>query len=309
MNAAISLNGLSKVYAGAAEPALRGVSLAIAPGEIYGFLGPNGAGKSTAIRLLMGFIRPSAGTAAILGMDTVSRSLAIKRRVGYLAGEVALYPNMTGRSLLDYLGRLQPVKSPAYLNGLIGAFGAELDKPVRELSKGNRQKLGIIQAFAHQPEVLILDEPTGGLDPLMQETFYELTLEASRHGASVFFSSHNLSEVQRVCHRIGFIKQGRLIAEHAVDRLGDANRAGASQVFDISFEGGAPDGELRKLSGVSVKRLSPSRLRVTVSGSLPPLLTLLGKHRAFQIISQETSIEDEFMSLYGEKSHGADNSD
>ncbi|RWZ79400.1 MAG: ABC transporter ATP-binding protein [Candidatus Chaera renei] len=301
MNAAISLNGLSKVYAGAAEPALRGVSLAIAPGEIYGFLGPNGAGKSTCIRTLMGFIRPTAGKASILGLDIVKDSVAIKRRVGYLAGEVALYQDMTGRQLMDYLSALQPLKSANCLRRLVEDFQAEMNRPVRELSKGNRQKLGIIQAFAHQPEVLILDEPTGGLDPLMQEVFYDLVATASGDGASVFFSSHNLSEVQRVCRRIGFIKNGRLVAEHPVNRQ-EAGAKTARQRFIVSFDGPAPYFQIKNLPGVKVSRQNSGDLTIEVVGELAPLLKLLGQCRVKRLTSREQDIESEFLNLYQEES-------
>ncbi len=300
MRPAIFLDNLSKTYPGSSRPALDGVSLSIAPGEIYGFLGPNGAGKSTCIRTLMGFIRPTAGAAKILGLDIVRDSVAIKRRVGYLAGDVALYGNMTGRQLMDYLSALQPLKSSGYLRRLIKDFQVEMTRPIKELSKGNRQKLGIIQAFAHQPEVLILDEPTGGLDPLMQEVFYDLVTRASGDGASIFFSSHNLSEVQRVCQRIGFIKNGCLAAEHPVNRR-ETGAKTARQRFIVSFDGPAPYLQIKKLASVKVSWQNGEDLTIETGDELAPLLRLLGRYRVKRLISRGDNIESEFLSLYQEE--------
>ena len=212
----IETTDLSKIFKTGDTPALDALNLSVKKGEVYGFLGANGAGKSTTIRLLLNFIQPSSGRARIMGQDVVSEGVAIKRLVGYLAGDVALWPKVTGNEVFAYLGKLQSQVNHDYLAELIKRFEAEPDKRIDQLSKGNRQKIGIIQALMHQPDVLILDEPTSGLDPLMQEVFYEEIRRAADRGAAVFVSSHNLTEAQRMCDRVGIIKHGRLIREYSI---------------------------------------------------------------------------------------------
>jgi ABC-2 type transport system ATP-binding protein len=246
--AAIAVSNLGKRYGRSEKMALKGLNLEVRPGEVYGFLGPNGAGKSTTIRLLMNFIQPTEGGASILGKDIVNDAVEIKRSVGYLAGEIALYPKMTGRQLLDYMADLNPPGSRKYITDLAARFQANLDVKIRDLSKGNRQKIGLLQAFMNKPKVLILDEPTSGLDPLMQEEFFGLLEETTKSGGSVFVSSHNLAEVQRMCDRIGFIREGELIAEQNIADIA----AAASRTFDITFVEEAPATELKKIPGASV---------------------------------------------------------
>ena len=193
--------------------ALESLDLAVAEGEIFGFLGPNGAGKSTAIRLLLGFLHPTAGTGALFGLDIVRDSVAIRRRVGYLPGGIALYDSMTGERLLDYLGELsgrRPVRRAEWCDRL-ELSSATLRRLVRDYSRGMRQKIGIIQALQHDPELAILDEPTEGLDPLMQRAFYDILDSLKAEGRTIFFSSHVLSEVERVCDRVAIIRRGQLI--------------------------------------------------------------------------------------------------
>src|SRR5579871_3030574 len=226
---AIVTYNLSKRYDGAKNFALKALDIDVNRGEVYGFLGPNGAGKSTTIRLLMNFILPTAGEAKIVGYDSVTDSTTVKSHVGYLSGDFAVYQKMTGEEFLDYMAALQPVKNPSYIHHLARLFKAELHRRISELSKGNRQKLGIIQAFMHEPDVLILDEPTSGLDPLMQEEFFELVRDAKDRGASLFISSHNLNEVQKMCDRVGFIREGKLIAEQNIADFA----ASSIQTYDI----------------------------------------------------------------------------
>lgn len=233
---AINIKHLSKRYPGAKTFALKNLSLQVMPGEIYGFLGPNGASKSTTIRTLLNFIQPTSGTAVIAGYDIVNDSVKLKQSVGYLAGDVALYPKMSGKQLLDYLAALQPALRPVYERELINLFKIDLNQPIRTLSKGNRQKLGLIQAFAHEPAVLILDEPTNGLDPLMQELFFKLIDEAKERKAAVFVSSHNLAEAQKICDRVGFIREGTLVVEQTMNELNHAS----AQIYDIVFAEAVP---------------------------------------------------------------------
>lgn len=291
---AIITRGLSKRYGGAETYAVKDLSLKVKRGEIYGFLGPNGAGKSTTIRLLLNFIQPTNGSATILGKDIINNSVIIKKNIGYLSGEVALYPKMTGRQFLRYMAELQPPKDGTYLNGLKQRLQAETDVPIRSLSRGNRQKIGIIQAFMHQPDVLILDEPTTGLDPLMQEEFFKLLRETKARKACVFFSSHNLAEVQKICDRVGFIRQGKLIAEQNIVAVA----ARASKIFDVTFRNKVPKAELAKLAKAKVEILSDKTAIIHIKGDLSALFRVLAGHNVISINQRELNLEDEFLRFY-----------
>lgn len=293
-NVAIDCRHLSKRYSRSSTYALKDLTLQVHPGEIYGFLGPNGAGKSTAIRTLLNFIQPSKGQASILGLDIVKDSVAIKRQLGYLAGEVALYSRMSGRQFLDYMSALQPLKHRKYLDGLVDTFDADLHKPIHDLSKGNRQKLGVIQAFMHEPEVLILDEPTSGLDPLMQAAFYRVIETAKQRGAAVFLSSHDLAEVRKMCDRIGFIRGGELVAERTIVDLQNA----AAHSFDITFKANAPLVELQKLKHANVQAITAHLINVRLQGDLQPLFAILAKTPVLAIDKHEVNLEEEFLRLY-----------
>ncbi|MFL5679602.1 MAG: ABC transporter ATP-binding protein, partial [Chloroflexota bacterium] len=224
---AIETRGLTKRYGHRRRPGLPGgkrggktlvalddLAINVRHGEIFGFLGPNGAGKSTTIRLLLGYLHATAGSASVLGFDAARDSVEIRRRVGYLPGGIALYDALTGERLLDYLGRLtgRPPVRRAELLDRLELSEASLRRPVRDYSRGMRQKIGIVQALQHDPELAILDEPTEGLDPLMQRAFYEILEELRASGRTIFFSSHVLSEVERVCDRVAIIRGGRLVA-------------------------------------------------------------------------------------------------
>jgi ABC-2 type transport system ATP-binding protein len=292
--ASIVLDHLSKHYRGAKNFSLQDVSLQVAPGEVYGFLGANGAGKSTTIRTLLNFIQPTSGSASICGLDIVRDSVAVKKHVGYLAGEVALYDKMTGHEFLRYMGELQPPKSPNFVIELIERFEADPNKPLGELSKGNRQKFGLIQALMHEPDVLVLDEPTSGLDPLMQDEFFTLVREAKERGASVFVSSHNFAEVQRMCDRIGLLRAGKLVAEQTLADL--ANKA--AHTFALTFADAAPVAELQRLKRAHVTPHDEHHLTVSLEGELTPLFQLLGKHHVTRLEQQEVNLEEEFMRFY-----------
>ncbi|MDP6060817.1 MAG: ABC transporter ATP-binding protein, partial [Pirellulaceae bacterium] len=214
-SAAIEVNNLKKSYRnglfGKPFVALKGVSFRVARGEIFGLLGPNGAGKTTAIRTILDEIRPTKGRASILGLDTHNKAVEIRRHIGYIPGDLALYPNLTGRDTLMYFGNLRGGVDWSHVDNLAERFNADLSRKVGDLSSGNRQKVGVIQAFMNRPEVLILDEPSSGLDPLIQREFQKLVREVAAEGHTVFLSSHTLSEVQRVADRVGIIRQGHLV--------------------------------------------------------------------------------------------------
>src|SRR3954447_11354775 len=213
--------------------ALDDLTIGVVEGEIFGFLGPNGAGKSTTIRLLLGFLHPTAGSGRVLGLDIVRDSVAIRRRTGYLPGGIALYDSLTGEALLDYLARLsdRPPVRRADLCDRLELSRQTLRRKVRDYSRGMRQKIGIVQALQHDPELAILDEPSEGLDPLMQRAFYDILDRLKAAGRTVFFSSHVLSEVERVCDRVAIIRRGRLVAvEDVASMLARARRQGVLRV-------------------------------------------------------------------------------
>lgn len=296
---AISIDNLSKRYAGSDKLALDSLSLKIYPGEVYGFLGPNGAGKSTAIRILMNFIKPSGGSAMIRGYDTVRESIDIRKSIGYLSGDLAMYPKMTGRQFLGYMSDLQGSSNKEVISVLAKRLKSDLDKKLGELSRGNRQKIGIIQAFMHGPEVFILDEPTSGLDPLVQETFHELTQEAKQRGACIFMSSHILGEVQKMCDKVAIIREGKLVSENNIEEMA----ADAAQTFDIVFAGKVPLAELKKIKGVSIKNSRGKMVTLHTYGKLSPLFELLAKHDVQKIDTRTLDLEEAFMRFYesGEK--------
>lgn len=294
MNATIKIKNLSKSYDRQKTYAIKDLSLEVGTSEVYGFLGANGAGKSTTIRTLMGFIQPTGGAAMVCGFDIVRDSVEVKRHVGYLAGETALYDHMSGQHFLDYMAELFPVKQKSYVSELVKRFQADCSKPLGELSKGNRQKFGLIQAAMHEPDVLILDEPTSGLDPLMQEEFFKLIRESRQRGASVFVSSHNFAEVQRMCDRVGFIRNGSLVSEQTLADL--ANKA--AHTFTLTFADTAPLVELRKLPRAHISAHDNHHLTISVEGELTPLFRLLAEHHVTRLEQQEVNLEEEFMRFY-----------
>jgi ABC-2 type transport system ATP-binding protein len=293
--AAIDCQKLTKRYGHSDVYALHELSLQVHSGEVYGYLGPNGAGKSTTIRLLMNFIQPTHGTAKIGGLDVVKDSVAVKQHVGYLAGDVALYQKTTGRELLDYLFKLQGATDIGYRRKLEKRFEADLDKPIRSLSKGNRQKIGIIQAFMHQPDVLILDEPTSGLDPLMQEAFYDSVREACSRGAAILMSSHNLVEAQRVCDRVGIIKHGKLIREQTI---GDSTDLG-KPIFRIMLGNGDPE-KLKHSKHLKFLSRDGETVLVQADGTLAEALKALSQFDIKEFSTQQLNLEDEFIEFYGD---------
>jgi ABC-2 type transport system ATP-binding protein len=273
------------------------LDLEVRPGEVFGFLGPNGAGKTTTIRVLLDLIRPTQGRALVFGLDSRRDTLAIQARSGYLPGELSLYPNLTGRDTLLYLAHLRGGVDADYVAVLAERLDCDLDRKVADLSSGNKRKLGLIQAFMHRPELLILDEPTSGLDPLVQHEFYHLIDEAREAGQTVFLSSHVLPEVQRVCDRVAFIREGELVAVEDVAVLtGKAVReievVFAEPVSPSAFEG------VPGVTAVVADGKDAARLRLTVTGSLDPLVKRLGRHSVEDLTSRLPDLEDVFMTFY-----------
>jgi ABC-2 type transport system ATP-binding protein len=293
--AVITTDGLSKDYG--SGRGLFGLDLEVRQGEVFGFLGPNGAGKSTTLRLLLDLIKPTAGAARVLGIDTVAGSLEIRRRVGFLPGDLALYPKLTGRVVLDYLAHLRGGVDMRVRDSLVGRFGADIDRPVRELSTGNRQKLGLIQAFMHEPELLILDEPIAGLDPLVQQSFHALLGEVSAEGRTVFLSSHTLSEVERVTHRLAILRHGRLVVVDSLENL----RRVAVQRLEIEFAEPVAAAEFEELPTVSDVAVSGQTLTVSFEGSADAVVKAAAAHEVLSLRPHEDDLEAIFLRYYREE--------
>ncbi len=284
--------------------ALADLSIAVREGEIFGFLGPNGAGKSTTIRLLLGYLHPSSGSATVLGRDIVRDSVEIRRRVGYLPGGIALYDSLTGEQLLDYLGDLtgRPPARRAELLDRLELSARTLDRPVRDYSRGMRQKMGIVQALQHDPELAILDEPTEGLDPLMQRAFYDILDDLRAAGRTIFFSSHILSEVERVCDRVAIVRRGRLVALEDVASLLERRKR--------NVEIRAADGDLPTLEGVAgvsgIAHAADGRLMCQLEGDVGPFLAAIAGHRITDLTIEPAHLEEAFLELYEDAEPGAD---
>lgn len=292
---AIATRGLSKDFGGGRG--LFDLDLEVQRGEVFGFLGPNGAGKSTTMRLLLDLIRPTAGSATVLGLDTRAGSMEIRRRVGFLAGDFGLYPKLTGGVILDYLAELRGGVDRRRRDALAERFGADLTRPIRELSTGNRQKLGLIQAFMHDPELLILDEPIAGLDPLVQQSFHALLAEVAGAGGTIFLSSHTLSEVERVTNRLAILREGRLVVVDSLENL----RRVAVQRVEIEFDGPVPAEAFRALAGVREVTATDSTVTVAFEGPADPVVKAAAAHRVLAIRSRDDDLEEIFLRFYRAK--------
>jgi len=296
----IRTEGLTKFY-GRQRGAI-GLQFEVRRGEVFGYLGPNGAGKTTTIRTLLDFIRPTRGCAAIFGLDTHRDSRAIRQRIGYLPGELALYEKLTGVELLRYVSHLREGVEWRFVEELATRLDCDLSHAIHTLSHGNRQKIGLLQAFMHKPELLILDEPTLGLDPLVQQEFYRLLAEVKADGRSVFLSSHILPEVERVCDRVGIIREGRLIAVESVATL----KARALRRLEVHFAVPVPQEAFARVAGVRDVTVENSILRCTVMGSLDALIKAAAQFEVVNVISHEPSLEEIFLAYYsGGENHAA----
>lgn len=289
---AIATSGLSKDFG--SGHGLFGLDLEVRQGEVFGFLGPNGAGKSTTLRLLLDLIKPTAGSARVLGLDTANESLAIRRRVGFLPGDLAMYPRLTGQVVLDFLAQLRGGVDQRVRDSLVERFGADLNRPIRQLSTGNRQKLGLVQAFMHEPELFILDEPIAGLDPLVQQSFHALLAEVSAQGRTVLLSSHTLSEVERVTHRLAILREGRLVVVDSLENL----RKVAVQRLEIEFAAAVDTREFRVLPGVVDVAATGATVTVSFEGSADAVVKAAASHEVRALRPREDELEDIFLRYY-----------
>ena len=288
---AIRIEGLSKWFG--STRALSDLDLEVGAGEVVGYLGPNGAGKTTTIRLLLGLVRPSAGRAEIFGLDSQRQAVEAHRRLAYVPGEANLWPSLTGTETLHLLGRIQGRVEPGYRDELIERFSFDPSKKVRAYSKGNRQKLILIAALQSRPDLLVLDEPSSGLDPIMEQAFRLCVQEARQAGQSVFLSSHILSEVEALCDRVGILREGRLVEMGTLSEM----RHLASLSVEADFDGPPPD--LSRVPGVSAIEIDGTRLRCQVRGSVEPLLQVMAAAGVHQLLSREPSLEELFLAHYG----------
>ncbi|GAA2359600.1 ABC transporter ATP-binding protein [Dactylosporangium salmoneum] len=296
MTTAIELCDLTKTYNTRRGPrrGLAGLTLTVQRGEVFGYLGPNGAGKSTTIRLLLDLIRPTAGTARVLGMDPRSDAVALHRRIGYLAGDFVVDGRQQAGACLDFLGNLRGGVPAARIAELADRLELDLRAPIKSLSKGNRQKVGLIQAFMHQPELLILDEPSSGLDPLVQQTFLAMVTEASQRGQTVFMSSHIMSEVEAVADRVAIIREGRLAA---LDTVADL-RARSLLHVRLTFAAPVAAREFAELPGVTDLRTDGITLSCAVDGSPDALIKTAARHTVTGLHADGQDLESLFQAYY-----------
>jgi beta-exotoxin I transport system ATP-binding protein len=292
MSAAIETHRLTKRYGTARG--IEDLDLRVEPGEVFGFLGPNGAGKSTTIRTLLDFQRPTSGSAEIFGLDARRESVAIRRRVGYLPGDLRLFDRMTGTEHLRWFSRARGGHDESVTDALIDRFEIAMDRPVKELSTGNRQKIGLLLAFMSVPDLLVLDEPTSGLDPLMQSEFEELLRETAVEGRTVLLSSHSLPEVQRVADRVAIIREGRLVVTDSVDRL----RARAPRVMSMRFAGDVDAAAFGKIPGVARVEAHGGEIDLEVSGEIAPVLAEALAQHVVDLTAHHADLDELFLSYY-----------
>jgi ABC-2 type transport system ATP-binding protein len=296
---AIQTTGLSKNYGDTV--ALDGLDLEVHAGEVFGFLGPNGAGKTTTIRLLLDILRPTAGSATVLGLDPRADGIELRKRIGYLPGDFVVDGRQSPREFLTYLANLRSGVSTGSIESLAERLGLDLDNRIGSLSKGNRQKVGLTQAFMHRPELLILDEPTSGLDPLVAREFLTMVTEARDAGQTVFMSSHVLSEVQAVADRAGIIRKGHLITIDEVDEL----RSRALRQVRIVFAHEVAASDFEGVNNVSEVSVDNNVLRCKLVGEADALVKALGSHRVIDLVSEEPQLEELFFHYYTDEDSNA----
>jgi len=289
----IVAEGLTKFYG--KTRGVEDLDFEVKPGEVFGYLGPNGAGKTTTIRTMLDFMRPTRGRIRVLGMDSKERSIDIHRRVGYLPSELALYPSMTGHEHLEYFANLRGGVDERAIQALAERVGCDLTVRIKSLSHGNRQKVGLIQAFMHRPDLFVLDEPSQGLDPLVQQEFYALVAEAREEGRTVFISSHVMPEVERLCDRVAIIREGKLIT---VEDVGDM-KARSLRTIGFHFAAPVPAAEFERLPNVREVQVLGDTLRCSVTGPMDALIKLAARFDVVNVQTAEASLEDIFLAFYG----------
>jgi ABC-2 type transport system ATP-binding protein len=293
--AVIETDRLTKRYG--VQRGIEDVTLAVEAGEVFGLLGPNGAGKTTLIRTLLDLLHPTSGSAWLFGLDSRRDSVAIRRRLGNLPGDFAYGPpSLTGREVLELFARLRGMDSLGDAEALADRFHAALDRPIGQLSRGNRQKVGLLQALFHRPELLVLDEPTSGLDPLMQEQFLALVGEQREAGRTVLLSSHDLDEVERICDRVGLVRDGRLIAVERVSELVGRSYRHVS----LAFAAAVDPAEFAALPGVGEVSSEDGRISFKAAGDLDPVIKAAARHEVRDMQVAHPTLEEVFVTYYAE---------
>ncbi|HEV3102101.1 MAG TPA: ABC transporter ATP-binding protein [Candidatus Dormibacteraeota bacterium] len=294
MPVAINTNGLTKDYG--KGRGLFDLNLEVDEGEVFGYLGPNGAGKTTTIRTLMGMIHPTRGSASIFGLDCQKQAVEVKKHVGYVPGELPNFGGLRGSEIVAYMAGLRGRVDETFVEEICRRFGLNLGQRFREYSRGTKQKLAILLGFMHRPRLLILDEPTGGLDPLNQQEFYNMCREAKDRGATVFLSSHILSEVEHISDRVGIIRSGRLVKTASLAELHDIR---VYQV-EMEFAGPPPVGAIQAAEGVDHVEVEGRRVRCTVHATFSPLMNAIAGSTVVNLSSHEPSLEEVFLTYYRE---------
>ena len=295
---AIQARGLVKRYG--SFQALHGIDLEVSRGEVFGFIGPNGAGKTTLIRTMLDLIRPSEGEIRVFDLDSRRDARQIHARTGYVPGELGLWEKLTARQVCSHLAGLRGGDGADQIEGLAERLRLTLDRPIRELSKGNKEKVGLIQAFMHDPDLLVLDEPTGGLDPLIQHEVFTMIDETKGRGATVFFSSHYLSEVERIADRVGIVREGRLATTDTVAGL----KGRAPRRIEVTLREPVDPAEFERIEGVSEARASNGRLTLIVSGAMDQIVKALAAHPIETLSTPEPELEEIFLGLYEDQPEG-----
>lgn len=292
VTAVIECDQLTKRYG--RSRGIDGLTLSVEAGEVFGFLGPNGAGKTTTIRTLLDFHRATSGSARVFGFDSRAGSLEIRARTGNLPGDFALEGTLTGREALGFAASIRGVTDLTRAEEIAERFRGDLDRPLRELSRGNRQKVGLVLAMFHDPELLIFDEPTSGLDPLMQAEFLTVIAEQAARGATVFLSSHELEEVQRVCDRVAIIRSGKLITVEHVEVM----REKAYRNVRVHFAGPVDLGELGRVPNVEGVSLDGDHVDLRIRGDVDPLVKALAAHHVLDLELTRPSLDELFLDFY-----------
>lgn len=303
MTPAIELTGLTKSYG--PHRGIEDIDLEVLPGRAFGFLGPNGAGKSTTMRILLDFHRATRGRAVVLGFDCRSEAMDVRRRTGYLSGDIAFHERLTGIEQLEWLGRLRGGVSTGRINELAERLGLDTTRTIAELSTGNRQKVGLVQAFMHEPDLLILDEPTSGLDPLVQHTFQEMVRETAASGRTVFLSSHIIGEIERTCDEVAIIREGKLVTVESIDHL----RERSLRQVTITFDADVDAAEFETLPGVVDVAASPRTLTLRTRGGVDAIVKHAARHPVVDFVSEQADLEAVFLAFYSGDAQAGDDED
>jgi ABC-2 type transport system ATP-binding protein len=293
MTAVIHTERLTKNYG--PHRGITELDLDVQEGEIFGFLGPNGAGKTTTMRVLLDLIRPTSGRAEVFGIDTTADPVAIHRRIGYLPGEFDLYDRLTGAQTIEYFANLRGGVDPGHVAELIERLDLDPSRRFKEYSKGNKQKVGLIVALQHRPDLLILDEPTAGLDPLVQQTFFGIVREARAEGRSVFLSSHIIDEVDRTCDRVAIIREGRLVQVDSIEAI----RRLAFHHVEVVFATPVAPAIFESIDGVSAVEADGHTIKMRVNGPIGSVIAAAAPHGLLDVVSREPNLEDVFLAQYG----------